>query len=320
MAQEFARKRNLSAFNQKIARKNLIFIARVRNHFRIEDKPFGGQFMGRALDFVKWNLGLGKEAQNFLGARWIVAFLRRVPLKSRRKWALRILNLSPHYFIDGKNPSFKKMRLDEYLEKSFEIIAASRQKLYRDVFKDYLESHQTVLEYGCGPGFLAKTVAPHVAKIFACDISTGAIACAEILNAGKNIEYLTASENDLSKIEDASLDLVFSFAVIQHLTDETFGIVLENCRRKLKTGGKIVFHIQSEDEIWKTEHDWRADKSLKGRVKFKYGLYCFGRTLEAHREIITGHGFIVREIKSLKFLDPLNASVGSQFLIIAERV
>ncbi len=270
---------------------------------------------------MKWGMTLGSEPQNFLGAKWIPTFLNKVPAKSKRKWALRILNLSPHYFFDGDNPQYKGLSLDEYLDKAFEIGTESRRELYQTVFKNHLEKDFTVLEYGCGPGFLAKAVAPFVRKIYACDISTGALACAKILNNGENIEYVSADEKGLSQIPDESLDAIYSFAVIQHLTDEVFEIVLKNCHQKLKKGGQIIFHIQLQDEIWKTEDDWKSDDSIKGKLKFKYGLHCFGRTKEKHEEIIAEHGFSITKFESLQYIHNPNASeADSQFLITAEKM
>ena len=277
--------------------------------------------MSKLLNLAKWSLTLGSEPQNFLGAKWIPAFLKRVPEKSRRKWALRILNLSPHYFIDGDNPAFKDMSTDEYLETSFEIISDSRQEIYEKVFKPHLEQNWTILEYGCGPGFVARAVSPHVEKIYACDISTGALACARIINAAENVEYILADEAGLAVIPDESLDAVFSFAVIQHLTDEVFGIVLENSRRKLKDGGKLLLHIQLTDDVWKTEDDWKRDTSLPGKIKYKYGLHCFGRTKEKHSEMVKKHGFAEIAFESLEALANENSSeTDSQYLLTARRV
>lgn len=277
--------------------------------------------MSKAIDFVKWFVSLGKEPQTFLGAKWIQPFLKKVPEKSKRKWALRILNLSPHYFFDRDNPQFQGLSLDEYLEEAFELNAESRRELYKIIFKEYLAENYKVLEYGCGPGFLAKAVAPHVEKVYACDISVGALACADIVNKGENIEYVLADEKGLSKIENGSLDAIYSFAVIQHLTDEVFEIVLQNCNQKLKKNGELILHIQLEDDVWKTEDDWKSDDSLKGKLKYKYGLHCFGRTMEKHEELLKKHGFAIKKSKSLKYIENPNSSdADCQFLVVSEKV
>ncbi len=274
--------------------------------------------MSKILNLAKWSLTLGKGNQNFLGASWIPAFLKRVPEKSKRKWALRILNLSPHYFIDGNNPEFADMSTDEYLAHSFKIITESRNEIYQKVFKSHLDKDDTILEYGCGPGFVAKAISPHVKKIYAVDISNGALTCGKIINHAENIDYVLADDKGLSSIENESLDKIYSFAVIQHLTDEIFEIVLENCRLKLKRGGKLLLHVQLEDEIWKTEDAWKSDESMQGKLKLKYGLHCFGRTEEKHRNLVSKHGFKDIEFENLNDLANENSSeVDSQKLLIA---
>lgn len=245
----------------------------------------------RIFDIAKWGLTLGSEPQNFLGAKWVKKVLDRAPASRKHIWALRLLSLSPHYFINPDAPEYKGMKTDEYLEKVFQVCADSRVKIYDQILKGRFQQNDTVLDYGCGPGFLAKAVSPHVAKIYACDISTGALACAKVLNAAANLEYVVADADGLGRIEDESLDAVFSFAMVQHLSDEVFEMVLENCRRKLKPGGRLILHIQMIDDVWRTEDAWKKDSSVKGKLKFRYGLHCFGRTEETHRELIAKHGF-----------------------------
>jgi SAM-dependent methyltransferase len=247
--------------------------------------------MSKLLNVIKWGATLGKEPQSFLGANWIPAFLERVPAGKKRKWALRLLSLSPHYFFDGDNPAYRGMGRDEYLETVFRVNADSRVEIYEKLLKERLAAGETVLDYGCGPGFLARATAPHVAEIYAIDISAGALACARVLNGAPNIEYLKADEEGLARIPDGSIDAVYSFAVVQHLTNEVFETVLENCRAKLRPAGRLILHLQLTDEVWQTEEHWKRDRSVKGQIKYKYGLHCFGRTEEEYAEIVGRRGF-----------------------------
>lgn len=276
--------------------------------------------MVKSLEVAKWFISLGKEPQNYLGARWIPALLRRVPKSSRTLWALRILSLSPHYFFDHDNPKYRGMSNTEYLEANFAAVTESRENIYQKMLSGYLKTDDTVLDYGCGPGFLAKATAPNVGKIYALDLSPGAIECAKIINNAENIQYIALGEDGLDAIPDQSLDAVYSFAVIQHLTNEVFEIVLENCCRKLKPGGQLLLHIQLNDETWKSEEEMRSDRSAKGRVKFKIGLHCFGRTEEEHIELVSKHGFDVVEIRQLvDFFPEFADEIGSQRLLIARK-
>lgn len=276
--------------------------------------------MIKAFNLVKWSAVLGKDPQNFLGASWIPAFLAKVPEKSKRKWALRILDLSPHYFLSPDHPKYKGLAKDEYLEAVYADSTRSREDIYDEILGSEIEGADTVIDYGCGPGFLAKAVSPHVGHIYAVDISEGALACAEIVNGAPNISYLKADENGIGKIPDGSADAAYTFAVLQHLTDEVAAAVIETVAVKLKPGGKLAAHVQLANDLWKTEQEWRSDRSLKGRLKFRYGLHCFGRSRERYAAMLTDKGFEDLRFESLSDLveergDPL----AGQCMIFARR-
>mgnify|MGYP000845514182 CR=1 FL=1 len=275
--------------------------------------------MKKIFSLMKWGLTLGKERQNFLGAKWIGKFLEKVPASKKRIWALRFVSMSPHYFVT-ELPEYRKMSNREVLEASFESCKESRINIFELLLKPHFEQTNVVLDYGCGPGFIAKVASGYVSKVYAIDISSGAIACAKVINPADNIEYLTADETGLNKIEEETIDAVYSYAVVQHLTDEVLGIVLENCRRKLKKGGKILLHIQLPNEVWKTENDWKQDSSLKGKIKFNYGLHCFGRSIQEYSEILEKYGFGEFQIQEFIGFDPMyDEELKFQRLLIAKK-
>lgn len=276
--------------------------------------------MSKVLNAVKWGISRGKESQNFLGAKWIGSFLGKVSEQNRRIWALRILSLSPHYFLDREDPKYAGMSNDEYLNATFASLIESRENIYQKILKPYLNSDDIVLDYGCGPGLLARVTAPRVKKIYALDISSGAIACAKIVNPVDNVEYLVADENGLNSIPDAGLDAVYSFAVIQHLTNEVFEMVLDNCSKKLRSNGHLILHIQLTDDVWQTENEHKSNTSVQGKIKYELGLHCFGRTEQEHIDIVSRHGFTNIEIKKLEdFVPEFAHEVHSQRLLVARK-
>jgi len=276
--------------------------------------------MSRVFDAIKWTLTRGSESQNFLGARWIEWFLSKTSPSKRRIWALRILAISPHYFIDEANPKYANMSRDEYLNATFDVLVESREDMYQRILKPHLGANDVALDYGCGPGFISRVVAPRVQRVFGTDISRGAIACAKILNNPENVTFVVADDKGLSEIPNAGIDVVYSFAVIQHMTDDAFSKALSVCSDKLKDDGRLVLHIQLIDEIWKTEDEHRSDRSIQGKLKYDIGLHCFGRTLERHTELLEQHGFETKEIINLGELVPEMADeVHSQRMLIATK-
>jgi len=89
--------------------------------------------------------------------------------------------------------------------------------------------------FGCGPGYLAQEVAKYCKKVLAVDISCGTIACAKELNNSDNISYYTNDGKGLSMLNASSVDLIYSFAVVQHLHEELFEKILQDFFSCFKT-------------------------------------------------------------------------------------
>lgn len=126
-------------------------------------------------------------------------------------------------------------------------------------------------------------------KVIACDISAGVLACADAVNHASNIEYRTITKGRIPA-EDSSIDLIYSFAVFQHVTDEVMLSILREFKRVMKPSGTAVCHVIVEGVGWRSEAEWRADKSLKGRVKWELGLHCFLHPRERIQEMAESAG------------------------------
>ena len=276
--------------------------------------------MGRLFNIAKWGATLGSEPQNFLGAKWVRSILARTSKKKQRIWALRMLSLSPHYFVDSDNPKYAGMSGSEYLEAVFDAYVGSRKEIYQALLAPHLRKDDIVIDYGCGPGFLTKLIGENVDRVYGCDISEGVLACAEILNSAPNLFFVRANDEGLKSIAAGSIDVVFSYAMVQHLSDEIFDHVLESCRKKLKNGGRIVMHVQLDDPAWKTEDEWRSDASMHGRLKLKYGLNCFARTAAMHKAIVESRGFVDAQIENLaSFLHDDPQDLSTQAILTATK-
>lgn len=254
--------------------------------------------MSRLIDVIKWGSTLGGE-QNFLGARWIQTVLKHAPAAKRREYALKLLSLSPHYFLDADDPKYRSLSKSQYVEDAFQRSRVGRQKIYEQILKDHISADAVVIDYGCGPGFLARVLAQHAQKVYAFDISEGVLACARILNNEPNLEYLIADESGWTAVPDGSVNTVVSIAMAQHLSDDILAGVLDVCARKLRSGGMLIMHIHLLDRGWKSEDDWKADTSVRGKIKYKYGLHCFGRTAAQYIVMASRYGFEDIDIRPL---------------------
>lgn len=259
----------------------------------------------------------GRGTQNFLGAAWIPLLIRLAPASKREWLALYLLSLSPHYFFRDRYPA--RTKRGEFLKLERERNDRVRKRICERLLVPYLRPGDLVLDYGCGPGFLARSVSRYVGKVYAGDISPGTIACARIINPAPNLKYFVTGRNDKLLFSDSSLNLVYSFAVIQHLSDRLLWTLLEDIYRWLIPGGRAVLHIVVDDQGWKNEEEWKSDLSLSGRLRYRCGLHCFGRSGEAVMRMISETGFVGGQNLKISDRARIDDDVGKQNLFVFEK-
>lgn len=224
-------------------------------------------------------------SQNFLGARWVEHLVDSSPVKVRERVALWLLSLSPHYFYDRD------------IRSEAERNRQSRQALADVLIAPHLNKATQVLDYGCGPGYMAYAVAERAGHVYAVDISRGVLACAKALNGRSNITFLRPAE---ARQATETVDLAYSFAVVQHLRTEMLLDVLGLIAQNLRSDGVLLLHFAVPGQGgWRTEAEWTADQSVVGRAKLRYGLNCFGRSADEMKALVTGCGFTDVVIRSL---------------------
>lgn len=257
----------------------------------------------------------GKGSQTFLDANWIRFLIKNTPTKFKKTVALNVLALSPHYFLGEKAKTKKAFLIREYRRN-----LSSRQMLYQYVVANYANSESVVMDYGCGPGFLARIVASKTKKLYALDISDGVLLCADTINRRENLHYLNVLKSRAESIPDASIDLIYTFAVLQHVSGKLVNDIFNLFHKKLKDGGKALIQIQLPDPNWKTEDEWTADQSLTGKFKYKYGLNCFSNTLSFYQEKLANNKLKFLSMIEMKELLPYSFDdIYNQQLIIVEK-
>lgn len=245
-------------------------------------------------------------SQNFLGARWVECLVNFSPNRYREEVALRCLSLSPHYFYDRD------------IQAEAERNRRSRAALADIVIAPYLSAGSRVLDYGCGPGYLARAVAGRAAHVTAVDISRGVLACAKVLNSDPRITYQTPGE---LRGRPPAVDLAYSFAVFQHLTTPVAADALGLIAAAMRPGGQLLLHFAVPGpDGWRTEAEWRGRGSLAGRARLRYGLNCFGRPAAEMAELVARQGFSDITVAALGDRVSLPGDdVGAQHLLTARR-
>ncbi len=277
--------------------------------------------MHKILNFLKAILTNGRDNQAFIGAKWLVVLLRITPRFLKRSMSLRILAISPHYFYRSFRPEYKNMPAKQFLEAEFERNRSTRQQICNQILLPHLKSQYQVLDIGCGPGFLAKAVSQHVKIIYACDISLGVLECARNINGAPNIRYIYSGESGFSQIADSSIDLAYSFAVIQHVRESVIRSLFKVAGKKIKSAGHCVFQVQLDDGKWEKESDWAEKQSLNDRLRLKYGLNFFPRTEDFFQELASEAGFSVIAVRPVsKLLKQPIDDIYHQHLIILSKL
>jgi SAM-dependent methyltransferase len=97
-----------------------------------------------------------------------------------------------------------------------------------------------VLDFGCGFGFVAEMLAPHVGELFLWDASANMRRRARLNVAGRqNIRLLDLSDPK-SLPDELQFELILVNSVVQYMNLEEFSAWLLRWRSMLAPGGRIV--------------------------------------------------------------------------------
>jgi len=185
---------------------------------------------------------------------------------------------------------------------------------YHDLIIPYLllslgnVADATVLDAGCGEGYLARLLTTQGAKVTAIDISPHLVALAETQAPQLAIEYLV---HDLSKplpqYENA-FDLVVSNLVLNDVYDyigyiTTVGAVT-------KPGGRVVLVMNNpysaviREKV--TNYFERGTAVLyQGLAEAGIKVYYFHRTLEEYVKAFQAAGFLLKQLSDLPITEAM---------------
>ena len=234
-----------------------------------------------------WQIGRialgGSRRQAFLDHRWIACLLRLAPESRRRALALRILSLSPHYFIYQWERYPAEWGRCRILGAEDDRNRRSRHQIAEQILRPVIEHDHTVLDFGCGPGYLAAEIRSLTgAEVIAVDVSSGTLACARILNPGPS--YRLNGDGRLP-VRDGSVDVVYSIAVFQHLDPGDWPRCFSDFARVLRPGGRGICHVAIADDAPAT---YREPAGLRAR----YSLRFEEHSSDAVRSALSAAGFV----------------------------
>lgn len=129
-------------------------------------------------------------------------------------------------------------------ETSFWFVA--RNKLLVWALRTYFPGFDSLLEIGCGTGFVLKGIS----DAFPSASLTGSeIFCSGLSEAAKRVPNATLLQMDARKLPfDREFDVIGAFDVLEHIDDDRR--VLENMFRALKPGGGIIVTVPQHPFLW----------------------------------------------------------------------
>ncbi len=138
-----------------------------------------------------------------------------------------------------------------------------------------------VLELGCGAGRMTRSFAGRAARVYALDVSPEMLRRArDLLADQENIVWLQGDGTGLSGVPSGSVDLVFSYLMLQHLPNEALVLgYLREMLRVLVVGGVFLFQFNSASKAgmnWKGRLAWRVVDAV-----WSTGLHQVSRAVAA---------------------------------------
>jgi SAM-dependent methyltransferase len=158
----------------------------------------------------------------------------------------------------------------------------------------HLPPNAVVLNIGCGIGRVEKYLAPHVAEMWAVDVSGEMISRARERLAGLPSVHLREIGNEefLESFDSDRFDLVFSFLVLQHLAREDAFLYLRESVRVLKPGGILLTQFPNFLSPEYTE-SFLSTVDVKGRSPGRARFY----TESEVRHLLSLAGLEARELR-----------------------
>lgn len=121
-------------------------------------------------------------------------------------------------------------------EERFEYI----HRKSREYTKEYLETTNVVLDYGCGTGTTACEIANYIKEIYAIDISSKMIEISKGKAVENNVENITFVEGDIfdEKLKKESFDRILAFNMLHTIPNPESAV--QRVNELLKPDGLFI--------------------------------------------------------------------------------
>ena len=164
---------------------------------------------------------------------------------------------------------------------------------------------KTVLDAGCGTGYLSILLAEKSASVIGIDISENMIQEAKTSLEDKNIDvtFHVDSASDLKTVEDESIDIIVSNYVLMDLPDLVGAV--KNFYRVLKSNGRAICIIghPCNGDLPKDKNYFDENKITDRWGPFDTDFIYFHRPLSQYWKSFKNAGFSIEDFDELVIQD-----------------
>lgn len=194
--------------------------------------------------------------------------------------------------------------VDDFLAEGRRDVAAARERLAR---LGLPTAWARVLDFGCGAGRLSQALAEHATEVVGVDVSAPMLERARSLDrSGGRCTFVLSEHPDLRAVPDASVDLVFTERVLQHLPAPIVEGYLAEFIRVLRPGGTALLHIPTRPLwtlrgiVWRFAPHALIRWAQRRLLRYPAPMRMTGLPVERVREVIAAAGGVVLDVEPVQ--------------------